>query len=183
MYSQTVIQPLTPDTAKEGTSAWDWGAGNAGDRIGIKGSADLATVYPPVSSSSVVRMMTMSSTVATRMRGLKRLGKIDLRSARQPYRNVANWYQANWLGGRESNSLGGRGHVGDGGSRLNGIRYDGGGSGPFSISVMGTTSFDSEVQDSRQTRVRYVNNDDVDNTDRFSANRQYILLNHPKWKA
>ena len=98
-------------------------------------------------------------------------GKFTFGQQDNPYRNVANWDQAYWLGRREENSLGG--HVGDGGSRLNGIRYDRG-FGPFSISVMGTASPDIGVeQDDRETKVNYTDADNI-----HADNR--IILNHPE---
>ena len=163
-----VIQTLTPDTDNEGTSAWDWGVGNAGDRIGIKGSGDLGN---GISAGFVFERGTDDDNELDRRHQNAWIkagwGKLTYGQQDNPYRNVANWDQAYWLGGS--------GHVGDGDSRLNGIRYDGG-FGPFSISVMGTESFDDETQDSRQTQVRYVDAPNDDGT----SNRQYILLNHPE---
>ena len=173
----TATQTLTPDTDNEGTSALEWGVGNAGDRIGIKGSGDLGN---GISAGFVFERGTDGSTDDDNELNRRHQnawikggwGKLTYGQQDNPYRNVANWDQASWLGGR--------GHVGDGGSRPNGIRYDSGGSGPFSISVMGTASFDDEAQDSRQTQVRYA--DDVPDSKTGGAldNNRYILLNHPE---
>ena len=175
LKSGDVIRPetqtLTPDAAKEGTSAWEWGVGNAGDRIGIKGSEDLGN---GISAGFVFERGTDDDNELNRRHQNAWInkagwGKFTFGQQGNPYRNVANWDQAYWLGGR--------GHVGDGGTRLNGIRYDRG-FGPFSISVMGTASPDIGVEQiARTTKVNYA--DPANNAaNNIAAN--HILLTHPE---
>ena len=96
-------------------------------------------------------------------------GKLTLGQQGNPYRSVANWDQSYWLGG-SAHSL--ANYNVDGGSRLNGIRYDGG-SGPFSISVMGTAAANDEGQSAYKTRVNAVNGTTINQDN-------HIVLTHPE---
>ncbi len=118
----------------EGRDAWDFGTGNAGSRIGIRGSEDLGN---GASAGFHIEYGTDSGTTERRHENVwlqGGWGKLTLGEQGNPYRAAANWDQATWLGGNN--------RFDDGGTRSNGIRYDSNISGPFSFSVMATA--DSE---------------------------------------
>ena len=165
-----VVNPTPQLTLVEGTTGWNWGVGNAGDRIGIKGTQDLGN---GMSAGFVFERGTDNSGALNRRHQNAWIkagwGKLTLGQQGNPYRSVANWDQSYWLGG-SAHSLGG--YNVDGGSRLNGIRYDGG-SGPFSISVMGTAAANDEGQSAYKTRVNAVNGTTIDQNN-------HIVLTHPE---
>jgi predicted porin len=74
-------------------------------------------------------------------------GKVTIGQQSNPYRNAANWDQSFWIGGNN--------RYGDGGSRLQGVRYDGD-AGAFNFSVMATANSDNGYTDDGLAEARTV---------------------------
>ena len=114
------------------------GHGHFGSRIGIKGSEDLGNgaeaglrwetaVGADGSLENDDADKTLGRLANVWYSGA--FGKITIGQQNNPYRNAANWDQSWWYGGNN--------RYGDGGSRLQGVRYDGE-AGAFNFSVMAT---------------------------------------------
>ena len=122
--------PAVTETTKS-RDALDFGTGNAGNRFGIKGSEDLGNGL-----SAGFHLERGSDKADSFNRRHENVwlkggwGKFTLGQQGNPYRNAANWDQSYWIGGNN--------RFGDGGSRINGIRYDSNFGGPFSFSLMAT---------------------------------------------
>ncbi len=121
------------------------GHGFAGSRVGIKGSEDLGN-----GAEAGLRWETAvgaKGDLADNGRLANvwysgAFGKITIGQQNNPYRNAANWDQSWWIGGNN--------RYNDGGSRLQGIRYDGG-SGAFNFSVMANADNDTDFASAART--------------------------------
>ena len=114
------------------------GHGEFGSRIGVRGSEDLGN-GAEAGLHWEVNVDGAGSTGTGRHANVwysGAFGKITIGQQGNPYRNAANWDQSFWIGGNN--------RYGDGGSRLQGIRYDGD-AGAFNFSVMGTAGSSSAV--------------------------------------
>ena len=116
------------------------GVDNFGSRIGIKGSEDLGN---GLSAGFRFERSTDSPGGLSRRHENVWLqgswGKLTLGQTDNAYRDAANWDQSWWLGGQL--------RVDDGGSRLNGIRYDSNFAGPFSFSLQATADDQGSTDD------------------------------------
>ena len=144
--ANTITVPAGKFTTKTDEAAdaqLELGHGFAGSRIGIKGSEDLGN-----GAEAGLHWETKVGAAGGLQNGDGRhanvwysgaFGKITIGQQGNPYRNAANWDQSWWLGGvnRPNGNFGG-----DGGSRLQGVRYDGS-AGAFNFSVMATAQNDS----------------------------------------
>ena len=163
----SIVNP-TPELSggdEESTTGWNWGFGDAFDRVGIKGSEDFGNGMS--AGFRFERGTDRSGELGVRHENVwikGGWGQLTLGQQDNPFRSVANWDQSYFLGGY--------GHQSDGGSRPNGIRYDGG-SGPFSFSVMGTARAEDEGQAGYTTRVNAENGDFIDRLN-------HIELTHPE---
>ncbi len=118
------------------------GHGQFGSRIGIKGSEDLGNGAEAGLhwETAVGANGSLENDAADKTLGRHAnvwysgaFGKVTLGQQGNPYRNAANWDQSWWIGGNN--------RYGDGGSRLQGVRYDGS-AGAFNFSVMATAQND-----------------------------------------
>lgn len=99
-------------------------------RIGVKGSSDLGNGM----TAGLHLERGVGSTLSTRHTNVwisGGFGKLTFGQQDNPYRQARNWDQAFFLGGQYG--------FGDGGSRLEGIRYDMS-NGPFKLAVMATAN-------------------------------------------
>ena len=111
------------------------GHGQFGSRIGFRGSEDLGN-GAEAGAHWEVNVGGAGETEGGRHANVwysGAFGKITIGQQGNPYRNAANWDQSFWIGGNN--------RYGDGGSRLQGVRYDGS-AGAFNWSVMGTAQND-----------------------------------------
>ena len=110
------------------------GHGSFGSRIGIKGSEDLGNGAEAGFKweNGVDGAGALGSGRHANVWYSGAFGKITIGQQGNPYRNAANWDQSWWIGG---NNRAGYNSGGDGGSRLQGVRYDGD-AGAFNFSVM-----------------------------------------------
>ena len=132
------------ETAADGQL--DLGHGNAGSRIGIRGSEDLGN-----GAEAGLHWETGVGADGSLAGDGGRhanvwysgaFGKITIGQQNNPYRSAANWDQSWWLGGAN--------RYGDGGSRLQGVRYDGQ-AGAFNFSVMANADNDTDFAGSKKT--------------------------------
>ncbi len=126
-----VVNPNpTKSAGDKSTSAWDFGTFKAGSRFGVKGSEDLGNGLS--AGFKIERGLGADGfTLRHQNAWLKGgWGTLTIGQQGNPYRNAANWDQSWWIGGAN--------RYDDGGSRINGIRYDSNFDGPFSFSLMAT---------------------------------------------
>ena len=109
----------------------EFGHGNAGSRVGIRGSEDLGNGAEAGLhwEAGVTNNGGLDGGRHANVWYSGAFGKITIGQQGNPYRSAANWDQSWWLGGAN--------RYGDGGSRVQGIRYDGN-AGAFNFSVMAT---------------------------------------------
>ena len=125
--------PAKGTEVKGKDSGLQLGHGQFGSRIGIRGSEDLGNG----AEAGLHWEARVGPTGSIRDQDGRHanvwysgaFGKITIGQQGNPYRNAANWDQSWWYGGNN--------RYGDGGSRLQGIRYDGS-AGAFNWSVMAT---------------------------------------------
>ena len=113
------------------------GHGEFGSRIGVRGSEDLGN-----GAEAGLHWETGIGADGTTGGGRHAnvwysgaFGKVTIGQQGNPYRNAANWDQSWWLGGQNRAGVQNGVFNGDGGSRLQGVRYDGD-AGAFNFSVM-----------------------------------------------
>ena len=135
------VAAATPTTP----GASELGVNNAGSRIGIRGTEDLGN---GASAGFVFERGSDGAGALNRRHENVWIkggwGQLTLGHQGNPYRDAANWDQSFWIGGNN--------RYGDGGSRINGLKYNNA-AGPFSFSLMATADDTDSSAPGSTTRV------------------------------